>query len=414
MVDHINDEEGPSFVIGNIARGIDMWDRDAEIDEIWKTLKNDNVLLKACRRFGKSSIMLKMKENPRHDFICFMFDAESTKSPEDFVVTLLDKLRAENELNGDANLKKLLKKAIRIIKKSFNAIDQVGISEFSLKFRDAISSDWRKVAVELIDYLSGFNRKILFIIDELPQLILNMKQHHDNNVACEFLNWFREVRQSHNLSNIRWLFGGSIGIEHAIKKVGAQNTVINDLSIIVLKPYSDKIGREFIAALLKQEGKFREISSGIIEKIMNTVGSPVPYFLQILIKESLDTMNAAGEATLTNEIIEDAYHESVLGVAKRAYFEHFYDRLSDYYDNNEVEIVKQIIVETARKEGGISKADLSDLYKTIVGDKIPGTRINDIMADLQNEFYIVYDHTIGTYRFLTNVLRDWWLRYHSD
>jgi AAA+ ATPase superfamily predicted ATPase len=77
MVDHAKDKEGPSIVTGNIARGSDMWDREAEIDNIWKTLKKDNVLFKACRRFGKSSIMNKMCENPIDSFTCFFFDVES-------------------------------------------------------------------------------------------------------------------------------------------------------------------------------------------------------------------------------------------------------------------------------------------------------------------------------------------------
>lgn len=60
--------EGPSFAIGPIAQGEDFGDRELIIDDIWRVLEKGNVLLKAPRRFGKSSIMYKLYERPRDGF----------------------------------------------------------------------------------------------------------------------------------------------------------------------------------------------------------------------------------------------------------------------------------------------------------------------------------------------------------
>lgn len=46
----------PGFIIGNIAKRDDFWNREDEINAIWKTLEKNNVLLKAPRRFGKSGL----------------------------------------------------------------------------------------------------------------------------------------------------------------------------------------------------------------------------------------------------------------------------------------------------------------------------------------------------------------------
>ncbi|MBF0487767.1 MAG: hypothetical protein HQK98_06360 [Nitrospirae bacterium] len=342
MVDHANNDEGPSFVIANLPRGRNMWDRDFEVEKIWKTLENDNVLLTACRRFGKTSIMNKMKENPQDDFVCFMFNVQSMKSPHDFVAALYE------EICDDGKFVSFIKKAKKITKEFLGRLEKLKISMLGIDLRESKSSDWQDMANKFVNVLSAYDGKLLFLTDELLEFILNISKHHSENEACDFLNWFREIRQSDKLSNIRWLIGGSIGIEHALKKVGAKVHMINDLSIIVLKPFSDKIGREYVEALLKKEGNFSTIPSGIVEKILTTIGSPVPYFLQILIKESLNAMNESGESTLTDEIIEEAYHNNVLGPASKTYFQHYYDRLSEYYDRDEEKIAKHILRETAR------------------------------------------------------------------
>ncbi|MEO5361809.1 MAG: hypothetical protein H7843_15440 [Nitrospirota bacterium] len=406
MVNHANDKEWPSFVIGNLPRGRNMWDRDIEIDNIWKTLEHNNVLLTACRRFGKTSIMNKMHDNPRNNFTCFLFDVEGMTSPQKFIVTLFEKIRA------DKRLVTFLDKANKITKEFIERIETLKISVVSIDLSKSKSLDWLDTADALINVLSDYEGKVLFIIDELPQLILNIAKHQSKVMAYDFLNWFREVRQSNRLSNIRWLVGGSIGIEHVLKRVDAKVHMINDFTIIVLKPFSIKVGRDFITALLKKEGNFITIPAAIIDKIMTTIGAPVPYFIQILTKDSLNAMIDVGKTTLTDEIIEEAYHKYVLGPSSKTYFQHYYDRLSEYYDPNDENIVKRILAETARK-GIISRTELFKLYKMIEVRHPSETRFNDIMSDIQNDFYVEYDHKTDSYHFLTNILKDWWLRYHN-
>ncbi|KWT91043.1 hypothetical protein [Candidatus Magnetominusculus xianensis] len=406
MLNHANDKEGPSFVIGNIPKGRNMWDRDIEIDNIWKTLENDNVLLTACRRFGKTSIMNKMKENPQDDFVCFMFNVQSMESPHDFTAALFE------EICDDGKFVSFIKKAKNITQEFLNRLEKLKISVVDIELRENKSPDWRDMTNNFVNVLSEYNGKILFLADELPEFILNIAKHHSKDMANDFLNWFRTVRQSSKLSNIRWLVGGSIGIEHAIKRVDAKVHIINDFTIVVLKPFSIKVGRDYITALLKKEGNFITIPATIIDKIMTTIGAPVPYFIQILTKESLNAMNDAGKTTLTDEIIEEAYHKYVLGPSSKTYFQHYYDRLSEYYDPNDENIVKRILAETARK-GIISRTELFKLYKMIEVRHPSETRSNDIMSDIQNDFYVEYDHKTDSYNFLTNILKDWWLRYHN-
>ena len=56
--------DGPEFVTGNIVRGDDLWDRHDELASLLKCLEKGSVLLKAPRRFGKTSLLNKLFEEP--------------------------------------------------------------------------------------------------------------------------------------------------------------------------------------------------------------------------------------------------------------------------------------------------------------------------------------------------------------
>lgn len=85
----MKDPKGPSFIIGNIAKGGDFWNRKEEIDTIWKTLEKDHVLLKAPRRFGKSSIMNNLFEFPHNDFTVFFRILKKSQSRKSLLVVSL-------------------------------------------------------------------------------------------------------------------------------------------------------------------------------------------------------------------------------------------------------------------------------------------------------------------------------------
>ena len=48
----------PDLVVGSVPRGEDYFGQEALIENLWVRLKNDNVLLVAPRRFGKTSDVL--------------------------------------------------------------------------------------------------------------------------------------------------------------------------------------------------------------------------------------------------------------------------------------------------------------------------------------------------------------------
>ena len=54
----------PRLTLGPPAKGDDFFDREEVIQEIWNILERSSILLAAPRKFGKTSIMLKLRDEP--------------------------------------------------------------------------------------------------------------------------------------------------------------------------------------------------------------------------------------------------------------------------------------------------------------------------------------------------------------
>jgi hypothetical protein len=250
------------------------------------------------------------------------------------------------------------------------------------------------------------------VIDELPLLIQSIVRRADAQSARELLMWFRSVRQNPGLSRLRWVVGGSIGIEHILEYVKAGTKAINDLEVVKVGPFTEDIGRGFITELLKNEGGFRSVDPSVCDCFLKLIGAPVPYYLQILAKESLYGMARQKKKMLDCDIIEKAYREEALGPASRTYFEHFFSRLTDYYDETRERVAKRLILEVARR-GTIERKALFRLYRQVSKKMLDDETFSYIMTDLENDFYVTYDPVRQSYGFATNILRDWWLRYYD-
>jgi hypothetical protein len=171
-------------------------------------------------------------------------------------------------------------------------------------------------------------------------------------------------------------------------------------------------GRALITALLKKEGQIKRIGDPILDKIMDAIGPPVPYFIQILLRESLYEMDKQKKKSLSKEIIDKAYNENVLGPTSRSYFEHYYERLKEYYDPDIEAIAKRLLTEIARKYE-VRKTELVKLFNQISKGKFDADDFNYLMSDLENDFYISYKRETDSYYFTLKILRDWWLRYYD-
>jgi len=392
------------IVIGSPVRGGELWDRERELNKIWEVLETGSVLLTAPRRFGKTSLMLKLVDEPREDWQAFYFDAEGFSKPEDFIAEIATKLLEERKF---AYLQSKIKK---LLGKGLERIEEVGWEGFKITLRKRLATDWQEKGQGLIELLKGSNTKTILIVDELPLFLHRVAKNGGS--AREFLSWLRSLRQTPDLHDqVRWVIGGSIGIEKVLQYIGAGTKEINDLARIHVRELSEDSAREFIKALLQSAGVQR-IPKKTLDKFLQVIGIPIPFFIQILVRETLNEMERQNKRTLSEEMIERAYDEGVLASYNRTYFEHYYERLREYYTSEMASIAKALLTEIAHRDS-ITRKELWNLFQAQTKGQGSEDDFSSLLSDLENDFYITFNQDRQNFRFATKVLRDWWWRYHS-
>ncbi len=73
---------------GGIITGGAILGRESEISEIWHHLELTSVVLTAERRVGKTSVLRKMAENPRNNWMPLLVFVESVRHPVEWVEKL--------------------------------------------------------------------------------------------------------------------------------------------------------------------------------------------------------------------------------------------------------------------------------------------------------------------------------------
>jgi hypothetical protein len=393
-------------IIGSPAQGSEFWDREREIEDIWRVLESGSVLLTAPRRFGKTSLMLHLVDHPREGRQAFYFDPEHIADPGDFIAVVMAQLLKTN------TVRRLASGLTRILGNVLDRIDEVELGKLRISIREQVATDWQRVGQQFFELLQDIDQRTILIIDELPLMIDKIAKKQGNDSAQAFLSWLRSLRQhpeSHD--KVRWVTGGSIGIEKVLQRVGSSTRDINDLERIHVREFSEASAREFIRTRLHSEG-VRRVPGKVLDTFLEVLEVPIPYFLQILVRESLNEMDRLGRRSPTEESVRTAYKEGLLASYNRTYFEHYFERLRLYYDDRELEDVAKALLSAVAERRALTRSELWNLFQ----DRLEGWGDEDtfsyLLSDLENDFYLVYDRD-RTYRFATKVLRDWWLRYHS-
>ena len=157
--------------------------------------------------------------------------------------------------------------------------------DLKIQLKDRLGADWKDRGQGLLKALRGLDagQKPLIIIDELP-VMLNLFRDSDIKPAeiRAFLYWFRKLRTDPQigLTNCRFLVGGSIGIENLAQVDAHPRSTCRRL---VLSELGDAKAKDFLRLLLEARGI--ELSPRSRKELLDLVGAPIPYFLQVFVTE---------------------------------------------------------------------------------------------------------------------------------
>lgn len=399
-------KKGVTNRVGSVVRGKDFFGRERFIDLVWQKLIHGNILLVAPRRFGKTSVMYHLMDAPRHESKVIHADLESVTEPADMIIQLIEGLAKDESFENSVGKIGFVKRAWNFFRKNFEEVD---LHFAKVKLREEIREEWPAKGKEIFEKVAESDSAVIFILDEFPMMLDAMLKNNRQEEAKQLLRWFRSLRLNPDLQDkIRFLIAGSIGIAHVLSQLG-ETASINDFEKLKLEPFSPKVAKAFLEELCTTHAL--PIDEAVKTKILDSVGKPIPFFIQILFSE-IHKIYFQDEEPITEETVEKIYRSKVLGVDCKTYFEHYYERLKIYYEPPEEKAARRILREIS-VAGALSKTTCYQVFQQELGKKVEPEGFGRLMTELENDFYVAFNFEEEAYEFGSKLLRDWWLRHYG-
>ena len=406
--------KSPDFYTGSVIEAEDLLFREAFIDHLWETLESMHVLLKAPRRCGKTSVMEHLRRYPRHNFAVIYENVQDLSHPADFFLAILDKFRDahpgvfDSLIDGWKSVRSWLPKA-----------EGLEVGEFKLKFREHEADyreQWRQHGDTLFARLHTLDRPVLIIVDEFPDMMLNMRKD-DAKLLRDFLSWFRTQRSNPapKHDNVRWLLGGSINLSTTLDGLGLLDR-INDLDDEPLPDLTTEQVEEFVALMLASRGVTFERK--LPARLRELLGRPIPLFLQMLTLDLFRSWRTAPRK-LKPADVDAEFARFITSTAAQDKLQHFYTRLAKYYAEpalSQAHALLNHLCTTGRD--GSSRSVLNQIFdSTWPPDKQPVVHerkrlFQQLLRDLENDFYVV-EAGEGRYDFASGIIKAWWRKYYA-
>ncbi len=401
------------FIVGSPARDEDFLFRDDFVNELWEALAKHNVLLLAPRRTGKTSVMYRMLDYPKEDWLVIHKNVEDLKTPGEFVIELIDAL---NEHQPEY-LRDCIAKMWDFMKGVIDKIQSIEAYELKIELRksDELQKDWRGLASGLLERIMRSGEKVLFIIDELPDMLNNMRNTNTEDYDV-FLHWYRKIRDKSLNTQLRWLVGGSVNLVASLDWDGKVK-LINDLKSEILPPFSSEEVEKFVTSAFEVRGI--SFDAAVTQRVQTLLGTPVPLFLQMLTQEIYRHCKRLKLTMVTSDIVDEVFRKALLGEMARDKLQHYYSCIKLYYPANEQNATYEILSLLSKSDEGISRRTLYQHYQEIESRK-SGVRtghslkqaFDRLLLYLQSDFYIE-EITNGYYDFASFLLKTWWRKYYG-
>lgn len=398
---------------GSPVSGDDFFDREWEFEQLIKSVQaQEQILISAPRRVGKSSLMKKVLNWSRSEgYVAVDADAQKCVDESQFLEVLLSALR-------DAGVKpgwlKDAQSGINAFRTWLTGIKVKVPGGLGLEFGESGPPEWQTVTKlfdQLFAKLGEEGEGVLIGLDELPiflaRLIRSDERQGVNRVDL-VLHWLRYIRQKHD--RIVWIICGSVGLDTFAEQhnlVGA----INDLRLHRLGAFSDGNACEFLKLMGESPNNPMDLSDEVIRHIIDKVGWPLPYFLQLVfhaVGEVPPDSRSPGYPTVEDV---DRACDDLYGAHYSKYFAHWVTRLRDQLSAPDADAAEFILNTVSRKQRGLSRnkllqvliarqpnADLERLEK----------QLSFLLDVLERDGYFLRSNSM--YAFRSFILREFWKR----
>jgi len=229
--------------------------------------------------------------------------------------------------------RKIFQTSSEWIGKVLGCVEEVEIAGFKVALRKQ-NPQWRDEWKTLGDndffaLVRKSKTPLLFIVDEFPDLILNMKRNYPELVRS-FLGWFRGhcVNPHPKHDPVRWLLGGSVNLSSTLDAMGSIDLInaLHDERLPVLTPPQVE---QFVQEMLLERQV--DMDAAIPKEVVRRIGRPVPLFLQ-MITQDLYRIWKRERRPLVLDDVKAAFGGLIVSSVARDKLQHYYSRIKEYYD----------------------------------------------------------------------------------
>lgn len=374
--------------------------RDKIVRKILRMLnQNENLLLSAPRRIGKSSILKYMQKHPQENQIILYIPVQSIDTSEEFFKSLFNELIKNEEIfNGVAGY---LRKAKNVLKCYVSRISGFSMMSGEVKVGSDESINYYDECSRLFDSFEIKNKKIVVFVDEFPDALTNILAR-DRILAIKFLQKNRDLRMSFSQSHLQFVYTGSTGLKNIVKKLDKLD-LINDIVEVHVPPLSYDEAKNLIYRLilgLKEENSEFEVENSVIKYILNKIRWKLPYYIQIVIHELFEYYEEKN-LPINNDSVDFVLREIVKTKSAHSdYFENWKRRLKSTFQSSDYTFSIEILNSVA-KNNVISRDEIYDLS---VKNKVEDYRY--VIDVLEHDGYLSEDN--NEYGFNSILLKEWW------
>ena len=408
-------ENTPEFYTGAPVDPVDLRFRGVFVAELWRTLRTAHLVLTAPRRTGKTSVMDYLRDHPENGFSVVSINIQDLTHPADFFQVLLDGF---HDAHPDF-VRDRLAAGWGLVSGVLERVEEIGAGGFKLALRQSDPDwheNWRQHDDTLLAQARNTGVPILFVIDEFPDMLLNLSRENEA-LLREFLAWFRTQRLSPapKRDSIRWLVGGSVNLAGTLDALGLVD-LINDLEDVSLPPLTDGDIETFVKEMLS--GRDVPFDDDVAQRLIARLGRPIPLFMQMATQDLYRLWKREQRRIVATDV-DTVVDAMIVGSAARTRLQHFHSRINQYYADSKRSIAHALLGQVSVSGSGLRRATLLQETERALADlgvTLPAherrQRFNQLMLDLENDFYIVeVDDEI--YDFASGVLKSWWRKYHA-
>jgi len=371
------------------------FDRSNETAALWQQLRADrNLLMLAPRRIGKTVMLNHLRDTAgENGFRAIVLDVEGLPDEKAFFRECCASIQEELS-TGKSVMASFSHRLSRLVRGQ----------EAGGDWRQwLVQTEWQQFADQLFAHLDDHkdDPPWLILVDELPVFVQKLQERDGAEAIREFLYWLRAMRQKHQ--RIRWLYAGSIGLDSVARRNQVEGA-LNDLEPFTLGPFDTETARLFLADLAGRRGC--TLAEDADAHIVTRLGWLSPYYLERI---GEDACGRAGADGRVDAALADAAMDRLLDLDKRLYWASWREHLDRNFPDPDRTRLYRILETVAKAEDG---ADGSLLLAALTrGDQpVSELGLRDLVDTLVTDGYLIRGND-GRWRFLMQLLKEWWLRF---